>query len=245
MRFALRVGSLSLACALALWLASAPRLAAAQSPYTLDLRVDLPVLGLGLAGSMIVLTEVPPPACYPDCSRADVNAFDRTALGHYSPATRTAADIAVFSLIGLTFALDALDSGGDGWLEDSVVFLQTLLVTQALVQLTKHAVRRPAPFVYDPDVPAEDVRAKDAARSFFSGHTATAFAMTTAFSVTYFLRHPDDPLRWLVLGTGIALSLGVGIAKVFAGHHFWPDIAAGALAGASIGVLVPILHVQD
>ena len=70
-------------------------------------------------------------------------------------------------------------------------------------------------------------------------------AATTAFSVTYFLRNPDDPLRWLVLGSGIALSLGVGILKVYAGHHFWTDIAAGALVGASVGVLVPILHVQD
>jgi membrane-associated phospholipid phosphatase len=58
------------------------------------------------------------------------------------------------------------------------------------------------------------------------------------------LRHPDDPLRFLGLGAGIALSLAVGILKILAGAHFWSDVGAGALVGGSVGVLVPMAHIK-
>jgi membrane-associated phospholipid phosphatase len=219
--------------------------AAAQSPFELDLRIDLPVLGLGLAGSSMALIEADPPACFPSCDASRINALDRTALGFYSQGARTAADILVFSAVGLPLLLNALDSGGNGYAEDTVVYAEALLLTQALVQLTKHGVRRRAPLVYDPDSPRDAVTSRDAGRSFISGHTATAFASTTAYSVTYFLRHPDSPARFAVLGTGLALSIGIGILKVLAGYHFWTDIAAGALVGTSVGALTPFLHLRD
>jgi len=190
---------------------SLPSLAAADSPYELDLRVDLPLLALGLAGSAMALIEVQPPACFPECDSSRINALDRSALGFYSEGAHTAADLMVFGLIGLPLALNAIDSGASGWGEDTVVFAEVLLLTQTLVQLTKHAVRRTAPFVYDPNAPPDAVGGRDASRSFISGHTSMAFAATTGYAVTYFLRHPDDPARWAVLGAGTALSIGVGI----------------------------------
>ena len=46
----------------------------------------------------------------------------------------------------------------------------------------------------------------------------------------------------MVLATGEALALDVGLLKIHAGYHYWTDIAAGALVGSSVGALVPLLH---
>jgi membrane-associated phospholipid phosphatase len=221
---------------------SEPPVARADTPYQLDLRLDLPVLALGLAGTMAALVEVPPPTCFPACSAERINALDRSVLGNYSERAHTIADIGVFGLIALPPLLNALDSAGEGWAEDTVVLAQSLLITQSLTQLTKFAVRRTAPFVYDPNAPIDAVRGPDAARSFISGHTAMAFAATSTYATTFWLRHPDSPLRFLVLGLGAALALSVGALKVAAGYHFWTDVTAGALVGAGVGTLVPLLH---
>jgi hypothetical protein len=151
-----------------------PSAAAADSPYELDLRVDLPLLALGGAGSMMAFVEVPAADCLPDCSPEGINALDRTVLGNFSETAYTVANVSLAALLLAPLALDAIDSGGDGWIEDSVVFGQALLLTQALTQLVKFAVRRPAPLVYDPQVPAHVQRGRDASRSFFSGHTSMA-----------------------------------------------------------------------
>jgi len=222
-----------------------PARVAADSPYTLNLRVDLPVIALGAAGTMMGLLEVPPAACLPDCSPDGINALDRTALGNYSESAYTAANVGVAALLLAPLVLDGVDSAGDGWLEDTVVYAETLLLTQTLTQLLKFAVRRPAPLVYDPDVPASVKRGRDASRSFVSGHTSMAFAAATSYATTFWLRHPESSARWLVAGAGAALALAVGVLKVVAGYHFWTDIAAGALIGVGSGALVPLLHSQN
>ncbi len=191
------------------------------------------------------LLEVPPAACVPDCSPDDINAVDRTALGT-TPSRRTRLRTSVRPRSSLApLVLDGVDSAGDGWLEDTVVYAETLLLTQTLTQLLKFAVRRPAPLVYDPDVPASVKRGRDASRSFVSGHTSMAFAAATSYATTFWLRHPESSVRWLVAGAGAALALAVGVLKVVAGYHFWTDIAAGALIGVGSGALVPLLHSQN
>ena len=234
---------LSLAFATFGWALTQP--AAADSPYSLDLKLDVPVLAIGAGVSLMAFLEVPPPACFPACSASNINALDRTVLGNYSEPAHAAADVAVASLLALPLLLDAADSGGDGLLQDAVVFGEVLLLAQALTQLTKYAVRRTAPFVYDPNAPEDAVRGRDASRSFISGHTTMAFAATTAYSVTFWQRHPDSDLRWAVTGAGMLLSIGVGVLKIIAGYHFVTDVLAGALVGAGVGALVPFMHVRE
>ena len=220
--------------------------ARAESPYELSLKVDAPVLAIGAGFTLMALAEVPPPACFPNCDDSAINAIDRVALGNYSETAHSIANIAVAALLTLPLALDAVDSGGGaGWIEDTVVYGEALLIAQALTQLTKFAVRRTAPFVYDPNAPEDAVRGADASRSFISGHTAMAFAATTAYSVTFWQRNPDSDLRWVVAGAGALLSLGVGLLKIVAGYHYPTDILAGALVGAGVGALVPLLHTRD
>jgi len=217
--------------------------AAGESPYELDPAFDVPAFLLGGAAMTPAFLEVDPPACLPNCSAAGINAFDRGALGLYSPTARQAADVAVLSLAAMPLVLDLVDSGGDGWLTDAVLFGQTLVLTQGSTQLVKLATRRNAPFVYDDDVPL-DVRLedRDGSRSFWSGHAATAFAAATFYSVTFWKRHPRSPWRWFVIGAGGALASSVALLKLHAGYHYPSDLLAGAAAGIGTGLFVPIVH---
>jgi membrane-associated phospholipid phosphatase len=213
--------------------------------FELDPRIDLPLLGLGLATTSAAILEVPPVECLPDCEIPDqMLALDRTAIGKYSPTSAQIADA-----LSITFVLgppvwSAIDTGGDGLFEDVVVHTETLLLIGGLNQLMKFAVQRPAPLVYDQDVPLDVRSSSDNARAFWSGHTATAFASATNHAVTYWLRHPRDPWRFTVLAADLAAATAMGILVYDAGWHYPTDIAAGAFAGASIGLLVPMMHTR-
>jgi membrane-associated phospholipid phosphatase len=215
-----------------------------SGPYRIEPAVDIPIIGIAAALALIAFVEQPPAACLPDnCDSSRINGLDRNVLGNYSTQAHSIANILVTSLLVIPLLADLLDSGGDGYVEDLTVAIEAIALTQALTQLTKVAVRRNAPFVYNEAVPL-DVRTNsvDATRSFFSGHTSSAFVAASQYATTFWLRHPDSIWRWIVLGAGAALATTVGILKIEAGYHYWTDIAAGAIVGTSVGVLVPLLH---
>lgn len=216
----------------------------AASPFELELTTDLPTLLISAGISSAAFVELPAPPCLPDsCDASRINAFDRGVIGNYSEKIHTVADAVVFGTLLLPPLLTLLEHGTDGALQDTVVFFESILVAQALAQITKAAVRRPAPLVYDPDVPLEaKIDNADAVRSFYSGHTTTAFTAATAFSVTYWLRHPENPLRWLVIALGAVTATAVGVLKMEAGYHYPTDVIAGAFTGIGVGLVVPLLH---
>ncbi len=214
----------------------------AQSPYELKLEVDVPLVLLGLAGASAAFVDVPPPACLPSCDPSKVNGFDRTVLGNYSETSFDVSTAGVYALLAAGPLWDLLETGGEGWFQNSAVFLETIILTQAITQLTKVAVRRPAPFVYNDEVPLHIRESAHASRSFISGHAATAFAATTSFTTLYWHRHPNSDWRWVVLVGGAVLSSTVSLLKIDAGYHYWTDILAGAAVGVAMGILVPNLH---
>ncbi len=169
-------------------------------------------------------------------------AIDRSSLGNYSRPAHGLASVIVLGLVLAPLVLDAADTRFRGWLEDTFVILESVLVTQALTQITKSAVGRTAPFVYGKDVDQDDLDSPDAFRSFISGHTSTSFAAATAYSVTFWKRHPQTPWRFVVLGVGEALATSVALLKIKAGYHYATDVAAGGLVGAGVGLLLPVLH---
>ena len=213
------------------------------SPYRFRLGLDLPLVGLSLAGASAVLVPPAAPSCLPRCEPpSGMNDLDRRVLGNYSTAAHTAADIVVAALLVVPHAVNLATVDRRSWLEDAALSAEAVLLAQGLTQVVKLASARPAPIVYDEAVPLEERTSRDALRSFWSGHTATAFSAATSFAVSYWIRNPRDPWRWVVLATLESAALAVGLLKLRAGYHYPSDVFAGAALGVSVGVLVPTLH---
>lgn len=237
---------------------SAPLAAPPPSPLRVRLAVDLPVIALSLSvalGIELVAGEQRWAGCGA-CDPGGLNALDRTVLGKHSAGARTYSDIAMVTAVALPFALDLgdvlLQRARDrpawkprhlrGWGRDLVVLLETFAVNYAATNVVKVAVQRPRPFSYDPDSSVGDPQEGDARLSFFSGHTSTSFAMAAAYASLFQARHPGS--RWVapVWVLGLSFASSVAVARVEAGKHFWTDVIVGAVAGTSIGLIVPALH---
>lgn len=108
--------------------------------------------------------------------------------------------------------------------------LAALSTTYLVQRLVKPVFRRRRPFV-DRDVLVVGVKPLDA--SFPSGHSAASFAAATALASFY----PNvAPLVYL-------LAAGVGVSRVYLGHHFPSDVGVGAATGAGIGgVIAWVFH---
>jgi len=173
-----------------------------------------------------------------------------TAVGNHSVAARRWSDGLI---AGLTIAPVLLVAADHGWqseasrealLTDAVLLAQTASVNLALNTVVKHAVGRKRPLTYDGSWSESDRSSADASLSFYSGHSATAFAMATAASRIFMLRHPDS--EWVLplwLGSE-ALAATTAVLRVEAGKHFWSDVAMGAIVGSAVGYLVPELHLR-
>jgi membrane-associated phospholipid phosphatase len=213
------------------------------SPYRLKWTYDSALTALGAATAMTAFIGHPKPACFPGCEPPPgMLGIDDASIGNYSPPAHSLANVVVGSLVIAPLILNAADSRFDGWAEDTFVTLQSILLSQAVTQVMKSAVGRTAPLVYNPNAAQSDLDSPDTFRSFISGHSSTSFAAATAYTVTFWKRHPDSPWRFVVLGVSHALATSVALLKIKAGYHYATDVAAGALVGSAMGLLVPVLH---
>lgn len=223
------------------------------SPFAVRLAADLPLtLGAGVLAltAELVKSELPGPGTGSD--PGGINALDRLTLGSHSREARTASDLLVGVNVGLPFVIDLFDvllsrppDGWHGYGADVLVLAEVLAVNTALNGLVKYAVRRPRPLVYDADlaaVPLADRVAPDAALSFYSQHSATAFAMATAYSYLFMRRHPGSRMIVPVWLISEALATTTAALRVAAGKHFITDVLTGAAVGSALGLLIPYLH---
>jgi membrane-associated phospholipid phosphatase len=228
---------------------------AAPSPFTVRLAADLPVtlvFGAVALGSELGKSELPGPYCGLSCDPQSINALDRSVVGNRLPGAALASDVLLGLGIGLPFALDLVDvlvsrpaDGLSGYGQDVLVLAEVFAVNVGLNNLVKFAVRRPRPLAYDPQFDDADRTAPDSALSFYSGHSSTTFAMATAYSYLFMLRHPSGTGRKLVVPVWIlseGLAAATALLRVEAGKHFYTDVLTGALVGSALGLLIPYLH---
>ena len=176
------------------------------------------------------------------CDRNDVNAIDRPAIGNDSPFFTHASSVTLGLALAVPLVLDyfALDDQWV-WLEDAVVFTESVTTNLGLVTAVKFGVQRPQPTVYDPGGPGNT---DDPLKylSFYSGHTSTAFAALSTASFTVGKRYDSWALPYAV--TFVA-GAAVGVQLVLSGGHFPTDVFAGAVAGTLVGTAVPWLHLRS
>jgi membrane-associated phospholipid phosphatase len=233
--------TLSLAAAVTL----APADARASEPaYALHAEIDAPVLAVGAVFqlSWLMRGQLAAPYCAPQCDPGKLDALDRGVAGRYSAGWNRASDIGIATLLVSELGvLAGVDGVGPG-LNDAVVVAEAVVWANALGTIANYSMRRPRPFAYGDAAPLELRTDGNAGMSFFSGHTATAFAATTAVFVTLHRLQPKSPLPWIVLAVGGLGSAFVSTSRMLAGYHFPTDVLAGATVGVSLGFLVPALH---
>jgi membrane-associated phospholipid phosphatase len=224
----------------------APLYVAAQSPagtdqsvYTVRAAIDGPVIGVAALGAIFPLiyeNKIIKKNC--PCDSSEVNGIDRPVIQYHSKVARSIGDITVGLVIGVPAIADGLDLGftDKAFKEDFVVYAEVLAVDSAVSNAFRYTVQRPRPDAYKlsptPSQPGGFA-------SFYSGHTASAFAALSAASMTYNYRYGPHLWPWLVTA---GVGLGEAATRILSGRHFYTDVAAGMVAGTAIGTVIPYLH---
>lgn len=228
--------------------ASAPAWPRAESPYQLSLYIDVPlpvVASLLWALPYMLLTpELQPPFCDP-CNRENVNSFDRLTISWHSPWASTAANYLLAALAPFFITLELVDYGPGNWrgyLTDTMVVGESVVLSGLLNEFIRRAVHRPRPYMYEAGVYPQSRTSEEAWNSFYSGHAAAAFAFAVSLSYGFQIRHPNSPWRYVMWIGTLTYAAFQASLRVASGDHFPTDVLAGAVVGSAIGILVPVLH---
>jgi membrane-associated phospholipid phosphatase len=227
--------------------------AAQEVPQTHALRwdpaVDVAVTAGGAAlwiASELLKGDLAPATCR-WCAVDGVDAAARQAfLWHDPNSAARLSDVTGFLLIPLAaIGLDSVAAAHEaalGHVPEDVLFTTEAGVIAADVdQIAKFLVGRERPFVHAlrPDEKPLTPRPADNNVSFFSGHTAEAFALAAASGTIGELRgYRWAPLTWAVGG---ALATTTAYLRIAADRHWLTDTLVGMLVGIGIGVGVPCL----
>lgn len=173
-----------------------------------------------------------------------VNWFDRSATRRWSPGAAKASDVMLYATMAAPLSLVLTDQGRREPWTTGVMYLETYALQGGLTYLAKNLFSRTRPYVYneDPDVPLSVKMEKTSRRSFYSGHTSSAFASMVFLAGVFEKMYPDSDARGWVWGGCLTAAATTGYLRYAAGRHYPSDILVGAVMGSFVGYLVPTLH---
>lgn len=218
----------------------------AQSPYSFNTGRELGIVVPGLVFHGVSLLEpVPADSLWHRVStmdRMDLPAFDRPAAYNWNLQAHRTSNVLLWVGIGGSLTMSLVDRPTPDMGPPLAMMGETVLLTTGLTDMVKVLVHRPRPYAYNPDVPLEVRKAREAYLSFWSGHTATIAAM--AFASAELVQHSDasSTAKTITWSTAITLPALIGHYRVRAGRHFPTDVIVGYLVGAGIGMAVPYIH---
>ena len=216
--------------------------------------ITLSGVGAGLLVTGLLLPanhpQVPPQGLDPSEIAWSV---DRDIVGNHSRAADVTGDWTrdASLLFPLALAL-AMGQEGERWHglgRISLVYAETILISQGLTWLGKAIMGRARPFSYlptsqRPNAPSYDVSTERTFASMPSGHSSSAWAGATFGMTIHLLQRPQA--SWVeragVGFVGGVLAGATSALRVEAGQHFPSDVVVGAGLGLVTGVAVPLLH---
>lgn len=173
------------------------------------------------------------------CRWCTTNGFDRSAQASLRWASPALADdlsdgmafVAVPLVAGgAMLGLPAANGGSNEWFPNVLYVAEAVAITGALNQGVKLGVARQRPSTEG---------SSDDNLSFYSGHTALAFAAVASAGTVVELRGYRG--AWAVWAVGIPMATFVGYLRVAGDKHWMSDVLVGAVVGGGTGVLVPLL----
>jgi membrane-associated phospholipid phosphatase len=109
--------------------------------------------------------------------------------------------------------------------------LEVLAINGLLTDITKYIVGRQRPSSY---FGTRDEK-KDAFKSFFSGHTSSAFAVGTSTAMMLSNEYPHK--RGLIWISTYTIATLTGYYRIAADKHYTSDVFMGAIIGSAVGYL--------
>jgi membrane-associated phospholipid phosphatase len=214
------------------------------SPYHFSIKQDVLAVGgglLGITGAELLRKSIRPVSIQ-DLPGPDLGDFDDIQFIYGDKWADHLSNKTMFATAGLSAILLAdrrcrSEAGKIG-----LLYLETMLVNQAVTNFSKAAFRRPRPYVFAPGWAANRKVLSGDRSSMISGHTSGAAAGAFFFARVFSDYHPDSKLKPYIWGFAATLPLVTGYLRVRAAKHYPTDVFAGYLIGAATGYLVPLLH---
>jgi membrane-associated phospholipid phosphatase len=152
--------------------------------------------------------------------------------------------LAPVSAMGLLVASTWSERDAARWADDCLPVAEAMIFHGLLHHAVKFSVGRRRPFVHFGDPEREPELDDDV--SFYSGHTASAFALGTSAAMVARMRgYAVEPAIWAV---GLSLGAATGYLRMAADKHYLIDVTVGAVMGSAAGIAVPLLlhrHLAD
>jgi len=235
-----------------------PPAAYSDAVFRYDLRIDLPITGVGAAAwiaTELLKSRIGPTTCR-WCDRAadgtdTLNGLDagvrRLLVAGDTAVPNQISNVTAFGLLPVAMlGMGVLANYSQGSWQQGLIDL--LMVAESTVlavdvnQLVKYAVGRERPFVHV--LPGSEkplvANAADNNLSFYSGHTSLTFALATSTGTVASLRgYRVAPIIWVV---GMPLAILTGMLRISADRHYFTDVMTGAVLGSTMGFLGPWLH---
>jgi undecaprenyl-diphosphatase len=180
-------------------------------------QVGLSVL---LLGGLSVVTQA-----QPGLQRLDERILEDLAAGRTDGQTKlwrlvSNANNYVNAGIPVGVLIDGLIRNDDRTKRDALYMATSTATTYLLNLAIKKLVRRPRPFLTDPNlVPVY----RPGEWSFPSGHSSSVFSAVTSLARVY--------PRWYVIAPSYLWAAGVGYSRMYLGVHYPTDVTAGAVLG--------------
>ena len=157
--------------------------------------------------------------------RLDERILEELAAGRTEEQTRiwrfvSNANNYVNAGIPVGVLVDGLIRNDDRTKRDALYMAASTATTYLLNLAIKKLVRRPRPFLTDPNlVPVY----RPGEWSFPSGHTSSVFSAMTSLARVY--------PKWYVIAPSFLWAAGVGYSRMYLGVHYPTDVTAGAVLG--------------
>lgn len=224
--------------------------AIAQNNYKLNLSTELLTGSIGSSLLLVsMFTSKNASFTINDLNNLDksqINSFDRSATKFYSKELSTLSDVLLIASVSLPAIVFLTNNETKEDLQTiGIMYLETLLITNGITNLTKDLTGRFRPYAYNPDLPISVKLDSDTRKSFFSGHTSVSFASAVFFSEVFSNYSDDKKLNTIVWIGSITLATGTGLLRYFSGKHFPTDIIAGSVVGSLIGYAIPKIHQKN
>jgi membrane-associated phospholipid phosphatase len=146
-----------------------------------------------------------------------------------------AAPIFVIGISTLTSTSGTSASWGRT-IDDVLPILETVTISEVVVQALKFGVARQRPFVHFDPPTTHDV---DDNVSFASGHSALTFGLVTSAGLIAHRRgYRSEPYIWIVGGT---LAVSTAYLRIAGDKHYFTDVLTGSAIGVAAGLTVPLL----